>query len=160
MSVRVVLSVFACVPGCSSTMDFDCDVEYSNLTYGNYANKIGTHYVDPVGGSDICVRLFCTKDTSDYWLKVSMSPSNFNALLQSHRWYNRLPEISKVGIPADWPTPYASIPDWWQLPRQTASTKIMVCENRDEEKPGGEYWQYDEVSQTLWVFDWYHQWAK
>ena len=160
MYTRISLSLLFCVAGCSSALDFGSDVERTNLTYAEYAREMGTHYVDPVGGSDVDVRLFCTRDTSDFWLRVSMSPSSFDALVQSHPWHNRLPQTQRIGIPEDWPTAFASTPDWWQLPPQTATTEIIVCESRDKVKPSGAYWQYDEPSQTLWVFDWYHQWGQ
>ena len=156
----MALIALICVAGCKSPLDFGSDFEATGLTYAEYASEMGTHYVDPVGGSDIDVRIFCTRDTSDFWLKATVEPADFDALVQSHRWHNRLAEPPDAGIPVDWPSPQVAKPTWWQPPTATPQTKVIVCETRDRQKSGGEYWQYDAQSQTLWVFDWYQQWGE
>lgn len=150
----------SCIPS------FDWNVEFKDIGYQKYTREFDTSDCGPVGASHIYVKSVGTRDTSDTWLRLAMSPNDFQDYLKVHKERHakdmsvtiRTP--SMAGIPFDWPRAAEIPPAWWQLPGIDEDADVTVWECRDEVNPWGEYWHYDGKQETLWTFEWHHQWGE
>lgn len=150
----------SCVPS------LDWNLEFKDIGYRKYTRKFDTSDCDPIGASHIYVKSVGTRDTSDAWHKLAMSPNDFENYLNARKEQHakdvsvtiRTP--SMAGIPVDWPRPAGVPPAWWRLPGIDENADVTVWECRDEVNPWGEYWHYDGGQETLWTFEWHHQWEE
>lgn len=99
--------------------------EYIDLSYGEYASKVGIVGFNPTEARHISYKMCPSIDSSDCWWKLTVPAGRYEALLQVE---DRVPKTGKVvrpvrkttdgdsQIPGNWPAPDTPPPSWWKPP--------------------------------------------
>jgi len=177
-SIRTLLwlSLVPCVCGCAP--DFGGNTQYTNLTYAQYASKVGLHEFDPEGAFDISFRGYSTIDSSDGWWRMKISQPEFDKLLKQMTSSMEDPayvsyKSKRVGplrkttsgdpsIPGNWPKPDTTPPAWWKPPTNgqrlsVTRWELQVDNTSYDGRSKGWLWLYDPDAMMLWIWHWNYQ---
>ncbi len=170
--IAIVLGALA--TGCITESVFDGGYEHVGLTNKQF-KEILPHAFGYAGASCIDIKFRSTRDSSDCWERVTISPQAFSGLLaaydkhqQANGWKlaqdkngQALHQVTRaVGqYPDGWPEFEEKPPSWW---RPTASDGMVemsawLLESLEWSSSLGECWVYDGPSHTLWIWSWKRQ---
>ncbi len=160
---RVVYTVMLvlCVDtsGCSR---WNAPIEYREMSYADYKERIATPSFDPVGATSISARLDFERDGFDEWWKMRIPKTDWINLLKqigmrNPRMLSRHEETANW-IRESWPKPENEPPQWW-IPGNRFGSLTAV--SQEQQSPGqrasGWYWLYDEQSNTAIAWNWNRQ---
>ncbi len=142
-------------------------VEYIDLSYAEYAAKVGIEGFDPTEGRRISFKMCPSIDSSDYWWKLTVPAPQYESLRQAE---DRAPIIGEVvgpvrkttgddaRMPRDWPAPDTPPPSWWKPPTGGPGVECTRWQTQLSGRGVGRYWVYDRRTATLWIWRWNDQW--
>jgi hypothetical protein len=173
-----IIAALVLMVGCLAP-DFGGDSEHINLSYKEYKSRVGVDSFDPDGASQICLRTLSSRDGYDSWWRMQIGRVAFAHLLDEMSSNLERPEYASynsrsvgpirktsTGVPSfpdNWPQPDDEPPKWWNPPRsgqglQCIRWELQVGDKSSDGRAKGWYWLYDSRSESLWIWEWNHQW--
>jgi len=172
VGVVVMIAVFL-----STFTWFDYRYEHKGLTYRQFASTFDDPQFDPKGASHIYCYVDGYIDGYDEFWKMTIPAESYEPLLEevskgieepNNAPYRsealgpvRKTTATQPGIPPDWRAASSPPPAWWQPQRAGPNTECTRWElqvRKKDRRAKGWYWVYDRDSQTLWIWEWNHQW--
>jgi hypothetical protein len=140
--------------------------EYIDLSYGEYASKVGIEGFNPNEGRQISFKKCPSIDSTNCWWKLTIPARQYEALRQAEDHATVIGEAVKPvrkktsnesRTPRNWPLPDAPPPSWWKPPLSGHEIECTQWEAQLEGRAVGRYWVYDRRTETLWIWRWNRQ---
>ena len=138
-----------------------------NLSYSQYQRRFGEGCADPKGATHIWACQRTERDSEDFFLKATLSRQDFRDFV-SRQSKSIQAEAYGGAAPAEAPS-YAPdpgsrgshAPPWWSQNEFKAS-EVVGWRMRPADYDGGVqawYWAFNPATNTVWVWEYYHQWG-